>query len=65
MTREEARQLAIQAASNNRRHRLAAYSHMRHYPTALAARILEVTPRTIQRYEAELRTSPSERADSN
>ncbi len=55
MTREEARQRATQAASRNRAHRLAAYSHMRHYPTAKAARILGVTPRTVQRYEAALR----------
>ena len=60
MTREEARQLALQSCSRNRLHRLAFYAAMRHERRTQAeyARILGVTPRTIQRYEAALRTSP-------
>src|SRR5260370_40850680 len=48
MTREEARQLAIQAASTNRQKRLAAYTTMPHEPRTVAElpRPPAVTPPT-------------------
>jgi DNA-binding transcriptional regulator YiaG len=57
MTRTEGAVIARQCASRNRAHRLAAYAAMRRQRRTQAgfARILGVTPRTIQRYEAHLR----------
>jgi predicted DNA-binding transcriptional regulator YafY len=60
VTREEARQRAVAAVMRNRLDRLAAYARLRHQSRTVAewARVFEVTPRTIQRYNHELREVP-------